>query len=262
MLARLGLLAGTLLLLQPALAAEPAPADGNICRQSLPTIRELWQRDAYDAPPAVAAVMVDAIDGKLPRVRAGLAALPMAEQGRWRQLAMLTAANAYQPAVVDGLLDDGAAVDGTARLPSFKTSFHEQTLDAMEHDPRFGGPGTVKALQSAGILDSNRGQLLGPALPLVIQCGDVATLDVLLHHDANVMVRAAPNVVDALTAAVINGSGIIVGKLLDHGADVCTVDRRIREHGSTLASLGRRQHLPDALVQRLACHAPVTVAVH
>lgn len=257
MLARLALLLGTLFLLQPAVAAEPAP-ETSICRQALPTIRGLWQQGAVDAPPAVAAVMLDAINGKLARVREGLAALPVAEQARWRQLAMLTAANAYQPAVVDGLLDDGAAVDGMARLPPFKPAFHQQTLAGMEHDPRFGGPGTVKALQSAGILDSNREQLLGPALPLVVQCGDVATLDVLLHHHADVMVRAAPNVVDALTAAVINGNGTMVGKLLDHGADVCADNRRIRKPGVSLASIGRRQDLPDTLVQRLACGAPAT----
>lgn len=256
---RLALIACALCALQPAIAAEPAPA-ANICRQMLPTIRELWQQDVYDAPPAVAAVMVDAIDGKLPRVRAGLAVLPIAERTRWRQLAMLTAANAYQPAVVDGLLDDGAAVDGTVRLPPFKPAFHDQTLDAMEHDPRYGGPGTIKALQSAGILDSNRGLLLGPALPLVAQCDDVATLDVLLRHHANIEAHQAPNIADALSIAVIRGHAEVVQHLLDHGADVCAVDRRIRERGATLAGIGRRQHLPDALVQRLTC--PATTAAH
>lgn len=256
MLTRLVLTACALCMLQPAIAAEPAPAT-NLCRQVLPTIRELWQHGAYDAPPAVAAVMVDAIDGKLPRVRAGLATLPVAEQARWRQLAMLTAANAYQPAVVDGLLDDGAAVDASAWLPPFKPAFHQQTLIDMEHDPRFGGPGTVKALQSAGIVDKNRGQRLGPALPLVAQCGDVATLDVLLRHHAKVMLREAPNVADGLTVAVVHGHADIVQRLLDHGADVCADDSRIRKPGATLASIGRRQHLTDALVQRLTCHAAI-----
>ena len=260
MLARLALIACAFCVLQPAIAAEPAPASGNLCRQTLPTIRGLWQHGLYDASPAVAAVMVDAIDGKLPRVRAGLAALPVSEQARWRQLAMLTAANAYQPTVVDGLLDDGAAVDGKALLPPFKPAFHDQMLDAMEHDPRFGGPGAVKALQSAGVLDSNHDQLLGPALLLVAQCGDVATLDVLLRHHANLMVRAAPNVTDALTAAVVSGNSAIVSQLLDHGAEVCADTRRIRKPGVTLASIGQRQHLPDALVQRLTCHAGANVA--
>lgn len=261
MLARLALIACVFCALQPAIAAEPAPAT-NLCRQALPTIRGLWQQDVYDAPPAVAAVMVDAIDGKLPQVRRGLAMLPVAEQARWRQLAMITAANAYQPTVVDGLLDDGAAVDGTVRLPPFKSAFHDQMLDAMEHDPRYGGPGAVKALQSAGLMDGNHGALLGPALPLVVQCDDVATLDVLLRHHANLMARAAPNVVDALTAAVVGGNGAIVIRLLDHGADVCAEDRFIRKPGATMASIGKRNHLPDALVQRLTCRASATAAVH
>ena len=261
MLARLALIACALCTLQPAIAAEPAPAT-NLCRQMLPTIRALWQHDAYAAPPAVAAVMVDAVDGKLPQVRQGLAMLPVPEQARWRQLAMITAANAYQPAVVDGLLDEGASVDGTVRLPPFKPAFHDQMLDAMEHDPRYGRSGTAMALHSAGILDGNRGTLFGPALPLVVQCGDVATLDVLLRHHASLMVRAAPNVADALTVAVVSGNGAIVARLLDHGADVCADDRLIRKPGATMASIGKRNHLPDALVQRLACHAPAMATAH
>lgn len=261
MLARLALIACAFCVLQPAIAAEPASASSNICRQALPTIRELWQHDLYDASPAVAAIMVDAIDGNLPQVRHGLAALPVAEQAHWRQVAMLTAASTYQPAVVDGLLNDGAMVNGSVRLPPFKQAFYHQTLDAMGHDPRVGGPITAKALQSSGLAD-NRGNLVGPALPLVVECDDAATLDVLLRHHANVMAREAPNMVDALTAAVVNGNPVIVGQLLDHGTDVCAEDRRFHKPGTTLASIGRRQHLSDALVQRLTCHASVTVATH
>lgn len=263
MLARLALIACALCALQPAIAAEPTSASSvNICRQALPTIRGLWQHDLYDAPPTVAAVMVDAIDGKLPQVRQGLAALPAAEQAHWRQVAMLTAANAYQPVVVDGLLDDGAAVNEPARLPPFKPAFYRQTLDAMESDPRLGGgPATGKALESSGLVD-NRSNLVGPALPLAVVCGDTATLDVLLHHHANVMARAAPNVADALTTAVIDGDAPIVSRLLDHGADACADDRRIRKPSTTLASIGQHNHLPDALVQRLTCHASTTATVH
>lgn len=253
MLARLALIACAFCALQPAIAAEPTPA-ANLCRQALPTIRKLWLHDLYDAPPAVATVMVDAIDGKLPQVRQGLASLPVSEQAHWRQVAMLTAANAYQPAVVDGLLDDGAAVDGTARLPPFKPAFYHQTLDGMDHDPHFG-PGTAKALQASGLSD-NRGNLVGPALISAVSCDDTATLDVLLRHHANVMTREAPNVADALTAAIINGNAPIVSQLLDHGADVCAEDRRIRKPDTTLARIGRHRHLPDALVQRLVCHVP------
>lgn len=260
MLARLALLAVALTLLQPALAAEPLPARDNLCRQALPTIRELWQRDLYDAPPGVAVVMVDAIDGKLPQVRQGLAALPAAEQAHWRQVAMLTAANAYQPAVVDGLLDDGAAMDEPVRLPPLKSGFYQRTVNDMAHDPRLG-PNAVRAFQSAGAMN-NRGNLVGPALPLVVACGDTATLDVLLHHHANVTARAAPDVADALTTAVIDGDAPIVSRLLDHGADVCAHDRRMRNPGYSLADIGRRQHLPDGLLRRLSCRETAAATVH
>ncbi|MEW9572008.1 hypothetical protein ABQJ54_09595 [Rhodanobacter sp. Si-c] len=257
MLARPALIVCALCVLQAAIAAEPAPV-GNICRQSLPTIRALWRHDLYDAPPAVAAVMVEAIDGKLPQVRQGLAPLPEAEQVHWRQVAMLTAANAYQPAVVDGLLDDGAAVNEPARLPAFRSSFERQTGNAMAQDPRFG-PRAVEGLKAAGVM-RNDGNLVGPALPLAAMCNDAATLDVLLRHHADVMVRAGPNVGDALTTAVVGGHAGIVRHLLDHGADACADDRRIRKPGATLASIGRHQHLPEALLQRLTCHAAADAA--
>ena len=38
-------------------------------------------------------------------------------------------------------------------------------------------------------------------------------------------------------------------------ADVCADDQRIRKPGATLAGIGKRNHLPDAQVQRLDCPA-------
>lgn len=258
MLARFALTACALFALQSVMAAEPAPSSTAICRQALPTVRELWRHDLYEAPPAVAAVMVDAIDGKLSQVRQGLAALPVTEQAHWRQLAMITAANAYQPAVVDGLLDDGAAVDGTVRLPSLKSGFARQTEDSMAHDPRFG-PSAVKGLKAAGLM-RNDGNPVGPALISAVQCGDTATLDVLLRHHADIMARQRPDTASgALLVAMLDGNASIVSQLLDHGDDVCAEDRLIRKPGATMASIGRRRHLPDALVQRLTCHA---AAIH
>jgi len=261
MLARLALIACAFCALQPAVAAEPA-SDINTCRLALPTIREAWQQGAYDTSPLVAAVMVDAIDGKLARAREGLAALPSTEQQHWRQVATVTAANTYQSAVVDGLLDDGAAVEGRVRLPPFKSGFHDQLRDTMTHDPRYGGPSAVKAVSSTDILDGNRGSLVGPMLPMAASCRDAATLDVLLRHHANPMARSAPDAVDALTMAVINGDAALVTVLLDHGADVCEDDQHFRKPGTTLASLGRSNHLPQALVRRLTCHEPDTLTVH
>lgn len=263
MLARLVVIACALCVLQPAMAAETARSgnNANICRQALPTIRSIWQRDLFDAPPAVAAVMVDAIDGKLQQVRHDLAALPAPDQAHWRQVAMLTAASTYQPAVVDGLLEDGAVVDDPALLPPFKQTFTHQVLDAAGHDPRFGGPAAVKALQSHGLVD-NSANLFGPALIVVANCDDAATLDVLLRHHADPMVRAAASLKPdalrgpyALIIAVTQGYADVAQRLLDHGADVCASNRLIRKPGATLANIGKHNHLPEALIQRLNCPA-------
>jgi hypothetical protein len=255
-LARLALIACVLCVLQSAIAADSAPSSENFCRQQLPSIHDIWLHGLFDAPPAASAAMVDAIDGRLPQVRQSLATLPVTEQARWRQVAMLTAASSYQPVVVDGLLDDGANVDGQALLPPFKQAFADQVLDAAGHDPRFGGPATIKALQSRGLVE-NKANPYGPALVIAGNCDDTATLAVLLRHHADVMIRA-PHSVDALTAAVVEGQAESVQYLLDHGADVCASNRLIRKPGATLASIGKRTHLPEALIQRLNCPTTAT----
>jgi hypothetical protein len=262
---RIALLASVLLMTAPAFARNTTPSGPEICREAIPTIREAWQHDIYDAPPVVAALMVDVIDGKLPQTRERLGALTPAEARRWRQTAMLTAVNTGQAAIVDALLDDGAAVDGTGWLPPFKPDFYRQTVDSMKRDPRLR-PNTGDGFATRGLL-TNQGQHYGPALPIAAECGDVATVDVLLRHHANVMARQAPNIADALDMAIVNGDAAIVQRLLDHGATACPHDRlgrarmlKAKRKFTPLAEIGRRAGLPAALAARLSC--PAVAATH
>ncbi|MFC5436525.1 hypothetical protein ACFPME_08150 [Rhodanobacter umsongensis] len=210
--------------------------------------------------------MVVAIDGKLPQVRQQLVALKPGDLAFWRQTAMLTAVWAGQAAVVDGLLNDGAAVDGMGWLPPLKHDFYQQTVGTMEQDPRFGGPAAVNQLEAAGLVSNQRTQL-GPALPIATECGDVAMLDVLLRHHADVQARQAPNTADALDMATVEGNAAIVRRLLDHGANACTHDRLGRERMLKasrkfipLAEVGRRAGLPADLAARLIC--PAVASTH
>jgi len=262
MLTRLALIVCALCVLQAAVAADTAPSNApiNTCRESQPSIHELWRHDLYDTQPAVAAVMDDAIDGKLLQVRQGLATLPPDEQAHWRQVAMVTAANTYQPTVVDGLLDDGAAADDPARLPLFKNSFEHQVENTMAQNPLMGR-NAVKGFKAAGVM-RNDGSDVGPALIAAANCDDLATLDVLLRHHANVAVRSTPPLEPdiprasyALLIAVVQDYADITQHLLDHDADVCASNRLIRKPGATLASIGERNHFPDALIRRLTCPA-------
>ncbi|HEV7123206.1 MAG TPA: hypothetical protein VGN24_07230 [Rhodanobacter sp.] len=259
-MAMLGL--GLGLTAQAAAAGNKTPPQREICRQSTPVIRELWAKGAYDAPPAVATLMLDAIDGKLPELRRQLQAMQPTDAARWRQLAMLTAAWTGQPSVVDGLLDDGAAVNAKGWIPPFKPGFFGQTVDAMQHDSRLGGPAAVNGLMATGVV-GNEGHSTAAALTVATECGDVATLDVLLHHHADVAPREASNVADPLTVATVGGDAAVVRRLLDHGADPCADDRRIAQfrlqHPTrpthTLAQIGTRVQLPTTLVARLTCPA-------
>ena len=266
MLPRIALLVVTLFHACSVFATDNAPSPATLCRQSTPVIRELWKQGTYDTSPEVAALMVDTIDGKLPQVRQQLATLKSDDAARWRQAAMLTAVWAGQATVVDGLLDDGAAVDGISWMPPYKHNFYQQTLGAMKQDPRFGGPVTVNQLKAAGIV-SNQSSQLGPALPVAAECGDVSTVDVLLRHHADVMARQAPNIADALDTATVNGNAAIVQRLLDHGANACTHDHLVRERTLKsqrkfipLAEVGRHAGLPANLTARLIC--PVVASTH
>lgn len=256
MLRRIVLFIALLAVAPPTLASTGSAARGDgLCSASLPTIRRLWQEGRYDAPPTVNALMIDVIDGHLSPTRGALTALPPAERVRWRQVALLTAVEAGRPAIVDALLDDGAAVDDTARLPPLRQAFYRRLLDDMAHDPHPGGLAAGTTLQAAGIAD-NRGSDFGPALTVAANCGDPAMVDVLLRHHANAMPQTRPHVADALMIAVVHGNASIVAQLLDHGADPCQEDRRIRKPGVTTAGIGRRRGLPASLVERLACRTP------
>jgi hypothetical protein len=254
-----------MLLATQAVAGTPTPPRHEICSQSTPTIRESWLKGAYDAPPSVAALMTDAIDGKLPGVRRLLQGMKPADATRWRQSALLTATWAGQSTVVDGLLDDGAAVDEKGWIPPLKSDVFDQTVATMKHDSRFGGSAAVNRMATSGMV-GNRAQTIGPALTVAAECGDLATLDVLLRHHAEVSPREAANVADALTVATVGGDAAIVERLLDHGADPCVDDRRMAEvhlkHPDrpthTLAQIGTRAQLPAALIARLTCPAVAT----
>ena len=253
---------------QAVAAGHKTPPQREICRQSTPLIRDLWSKGTYDAPPAVATLMLDAIDGKLPEARQQLHAMPSADAARWRQLAMLTVWTG-RATVVDGLLDDGAAVDARGWIPPFKPEFFGQTVHAMQHDARFGGPVAVKGLMTKGLV-RNRSQSTGPALIVATECGDLATLDVLLRHHASIAQNNAPNEADVLTMATIEGDAPVARLLLNHGADPCASDRRLAQAhlkhptmpmpARTLAQIGSHATLPAALVARLSC--PVVAATH
>ena len=253
------LAASALLLSRTTVAADTHPLPA-LCRQEAPLVRKLWLDNLYDAPAAIDALMVDAIDGKLPQARRQLAQLKTADMARWRQTAMLTAAYAGQATVVEGLLDDGAAVDGAGWIPAMKDRFYRQTLNNMKHDPRFGGPHAVKALSAAGVITNQR-QPIGPAIIVAADCGDVATLDVLLRHHANLRWRLTPHSADALVLATVHGDASFVQRLLDHGADPCADDRFIqsRKPGVSLATIGQHSGLPASLTRRLSCPAVAAV---
>jgi ankyrin repeat protein len=201
--------------------------------------------------PEHASLLADAGDGRLDEVRRKLSAMSADEAIRWRQSAMMFAVQSGQSDVVAALLDDGADANATALLPGYKKEFFSRTLN----------PSMRRTFVENGMLNDHD-TLFGPALPIAASCGDVATVDALLRHHADVMARQAPNIADALDTATMEGNAAIVQRLLDHGANACMHDRLGRERMLKadrkfipLAEVGRRAGLPADLTARLICPA-------
>jgi hypothetical protein len=259
---RVALLLSVLWLASSAASASDGPTSPTaICRQQIAAGRTIWLHNGFETAPQISAMMVDAIDGKLSLVRLQLHRLSPADLARWRQTAMVTAVYAQQTTEVAGLLDDGAEANRMAWMPPLRQRAYQAVVAGMKSDPHFGGTTSVDDLAKAGLL-RNRVQSIGPALVIASECADTATAEVLLQHHANVMARAAPNIVDALDTGVVNGDARMVKLLLDHGADACVHDRlaqeRMRKSGrpfTPLAAVGRRTGLPDSVTARLACPA-------
>lgn len=263
MIQRVATLVFGLILASSALGDDRLPSPQDLCHQETTVGRELWQTGKFDAPANVATLMVDVIDGKLPQARQLLKAMSPNDARRWRQSALITAIFAGQSAVVEGLLDDGANVDGQGWIPPFKPVFFSKTVDSMKHDSRFGGPAATNGMEKSG-LASNSGQLLGPPLGAAGQCGDLATLNVLLRHHANARAPFKPHVADALVEGTMQGNVAMVKTMLDHGADPCAFDRRaildsrdIHRPAMTLKKIGRRAGLPESLTDRLVCPSAI-----
>jgi ankyrin repeat protein len=239
-----------LLLTTSAIASDGLPLS-NICHTARAAMPVDSLVEQLATSPENASLLADAGDGRLDEVRRKLSAMSADEAIRWRQSAMMFAVQSGQSDVVAALLDDGADANATALLPGYKKEFFSRTLN----------PSMRRTFVENGMLNDHD-TLFGPALPIAASCGDVATVDALLRHHADVMARQAPNIADALDTATMEGNAAIVQRLLDHGANACMHDRLGRERMLKadrkfipLAEVGRRAGLPADLTARLICPA-------
>ena len=213
------LLVGLLMTGFTAAAERPSAPLSVICPGQTALTRSLAVRSVFAAPPAMNALIVSVIDGKLPQVRQQLDTMDPVDGARWRQSALVIAAYARDPAMVAGLLDDGALVNGQGMPPALDSKFRDQLLAEVKKDPKWAtllaDPKTARDLDALFLFD---GRSDGPVATIAAQCGDLATLDVALSHHANVNARI-PGRKDVMVMAVMANNPAIVKRLLDHGVD-------------------------------------------
>jgi hypothetical protein len=213
------LLVGLLMTGFTAAAENPSAPLSVICPGQTALTRSLAVRSVFAAPPAMNALIVNVIDGKLPQVRQQLDTMDSVDGARWRQSALVIAAYARDPAMVAGLLDDGALVDGQGMPPALDSKFRDQLLAEVKKDPKWAtlqaDPKTARDLDALFLFD---GRSDGPVATIAAQCDDLATLDVALGHHANVKARV-PGSNDVMVMAVMANNPVIVKRLLDHGVD-------------------------------------------
>ena len=213
------LLVGMLMTGFTAAAEKPAAPLSVVCPSQTALTRTLAVRGVFAAPLAINALIVNVIDGKLPQVRQQLDAMAPVDGAHWRQSALIVAAYARDPAMVAGLLDDGALVDGQGMPPALEGKFRDQLLAEVKKDPKWAtlqaDPMTARDLDALFVFD---GRPDGPVATIAAQCGDLATLDVALSHHANVKARIRGSN-DVVVMAVLANNPVIVKRLLDHGAD-------------------------------------------
>ena len=278
MLSRVALLAAGFLLAGTAAADEKtAFPPALICPYLTSMTRGLAAHGDFNAPPAINALFVNVIDGKLLQVRQQLDSMNPADAARWRQSALVIATYARKPAMVAGLLDDGALVDGQGTLPGLDCKFRDQLIAEIKKDPKWAtvdpAPRTGRLLDTVLLFD---GQPDGPVATIAAQCGDLATLDVALNHHANLKARiphskdvvvmavlsdnpvivkrlldrgadpssAATGSTDGLITAIIEGNAAMVTLLLDHGADPCAEDRSRQRSHDVYQARHRGEHHP------------------
>jgi ankyrin repeat protein len=206
------------LLLANGAMAEGLPLSPQHCASQWATVgRQAYVLGAMNASREISSLMVNAGDGKLDQVRLQLRAMHLAEAKRWRQAALITAAWAGQSREIDALLDDGADANATAQIPTFGKALVDQMTAR--------NPLLFSAAEHAGLVDHGALRTSGPALVIAVECGDEATVTVLMRHQANASLRPGDGGADVLLWAILQGNAAIVSNLLDHGADACADDR-------------------------------------
>jgi ankyrin repeat protein len=237
------------LLVTHVIKADDLPARPD-CKGSSSSIRAMYLHGALTVEPAIARLEINAIDGKLVEVREQLGNMSHQEAEHWRQVALFHASDAGHAAVVDGLLTDGASVDGKTQMPHLKDIRGMLNAAVASEDS-----------SSTEGLNNSDWTSQGSALLGAASCGNRAVVDVLLRHHADPNTPTALRENSALFIATLLGYERVTGDLLNYGSDPCIthLPAEFSKHGGTLATLGRRSGLSDRLVDKLICHRPLPV---
>lgn len=228
-------------------AASTSLTQGHQCAAEATLGRALYAQSALVVPPSVAKLMVAVIDGNLETADQELERIKRiygpAQTKGWLNLGLLEAADADRAQMAEWLIEQGADVNSHSVRPAFSPRLVEELKKTVL------GPLSGTPYDASGATD------MWPPLQMAADCGNTATLEVLLAHNADMYVSLHEPVPtpSALLMAIIWKHEDTVEALLDHGYDPCLVYANYHPGPKrpTAVELATRHGFSASLIKRL-----------
>jgi hypothetical protein len=209
------------------LGSADAFAQNDVCAKTAPNIRWAIAHDQFVIPLSVKTLLLNIADGNESAVSDDLREMhsefDAKQMSRWLNWALFEATYFNKASTAEGLIAQGADVNATPLQPAFSG-------------------------------DNRLPEKMWPPLQQAADCGNTATLEVLLRHGADMYasIHQPKPMPGALLLAIVNKHERVIDVLLDHGYDPCLMRANYYSSRVTAAELARRRGLSNSLIQRLA----------
>lgn len=262
----------TMLASLPLLAAAGIHAGEqmDVCASETPMMAAYLLQDGYDMPAGAAQLMLDvSTDGTPERIDHDIhtvsRAYEAAEVQHWLDLALYTAVLVDRADTAELLIRHGANVNARPEYPNFSAAgmaWAKMSLQTGLYQDHIYKKVTELPTGNESL------PVTVPMLEQAAQCSHVATLKVLLAHDADMYPIVGPDQNGfkdgILRESIIDKNENSIEMLLDHGYDPCR-DGLHSPHHLNDVTIAKRVGLSALITERLVarstkCQAPAAAS--